>query len=196
MVDFEVTSDGFTFGPASSDGWGLIGTDVVRLGERNGFVAQAQLPVALGQASGTRTLRARIETFFDRTDEQSVTKDRLLVYLVDPSDPSQTLLDHGQPGTALFSLSEDRAEFPPGLVTFNGSQLDIDLTSLGNQISGLLLFQLISGDSDTGSQVAISSISNELDEEGITRPVISDGIDTGAGWWPVGPERPKPIYEH
>jgi hypothetical protein len=60
--------------------------------------------VELGQTAGSRTLRFQVDAEFDSTDTTAASDDQLLVYLIDPTDPTQTLLDRGEPGTAIFSL--------------------------------------------------------------------------------------------
>ena len=42
----------------------------------------------------------------------------------------------------------------PGLVTFDGTTVRVDLTSLGGLVQGRLLFQMINSDADTGSKGA------------------------------------------
>ena len=42
--------------------------------------------------------RARVRATFDATDTGAATEDTFLIYLVDPSDPSRTLIDRGTPG--------------------------------------------------------------------------------------------------
>lgn len=82
-----------------------------------------------------------LNAVFDGEDAESL-PDQVLVYLVDANDPSQTLLDQGVAGTPVFALGEQGAEFQAGLVRFNGSTVEIDVTSV-TATQGLLVFQLI-----------------------------------------------------
>ncbi len=157
---------------------------VAILNEDDSFVAQSTLPIDLGQEQGSRTLRLMLEPHFDTTDTAPVIEDVFLVYLVDPNDPSQTLLGHGTPGsapgTALFSLAGDQADFVPGLVSFDGATVRIDLTSLGALDQGLLVLQMLNSDADTGSRVEVVSLENEVDEEGVASPVFPVSATTDA----------------
>jgi hypothetical protein len=172
-VSFMVTSD-FLVGPTGSQGWGQATSNTIRLEERTSFLVQDAVPVQLGPVQGSRTLSFQITPQFDTTDQTSATKDRLLVYLVDPTHPNQTLLDGGQPGTPVFMLSEGGAtEFPAGLVRFNGSVVQIDATSLTTATSGLLVFQLLNGDSDTGTVVQVQNITDTVDPQGMASPLFA-----------------------
>jgi YD repeat-containing protein len=160
QINFSTSND-FLIGTDGTQGWASRSTDSVRLEERDSFVVQTDISVDVG-AESQRTLSFDVLPRFDLTDDATAFDDRLLVYLVDPANPTQTLLDRGESGTALFSLdAAGQAEFPPGLVRFNGTRVDIDLTQLliGQ---GLLRFQLIGGDDDTGSIVEIANLRNEL----------------------------------
>jgi hypothetical protein len=101
------------------------GATVLREGDA--FVAEATIPIALGQSEGARTLRFDVHSRFDESDSAAL-EDLLLVYLADPADPQTTLLDRGENGTSLFSLAGDEAEFPAGRVRWDGSTVEIDLT--------------------------------------------------------------------
>ena len=116
QLDFQV-SDELIVGPTGSTGWAASRGDDVLLAEGDSFVSQAALPVALGQMEGSRTLSFDLDAIFDTSAQGGA--DRLLVYLVDASDPSQTLLDQGTEGTPVFTLTESGAEFQPGVVRYN-----------------------------------------------------------------------------
>ncbi|KAI9129302.1 FG-GAP-like repeat-containing protein [Acaryochloris sp. CCMEE 5410] len=169
QLDFQVNTD-LLVGPTASQGWVARSGDAVVLGEQNSFVSEASLAVELGQDTGSRTLSFDLNAFFDGTDAESL-PDQVLVYLVDANDPSQTLLDQGVDGTPVFALGEQGAEFQAGLVRFNGSTVEIDVTSVTTP-QGLLVFQLINGDSDTGSVIQVSNLTNEVDESGVASPVF------------------------
>jgi hypothetical protein len=172
-VSFNVTSD-FLVGGAGTKGWGEATTDTIRLEERDSLVVQTSVPVQLGPTKGSRTLRFQVAPQFDTTDKTSASGDRFLVYLVDPAHPTQTLLDSGQPGTALFTLSKGTAaEFPAGLVRDDGTTVQIDATGLTTATSGLLVFQLINSDRDTGSAVQIQNLSDTVDANGTASPVFT-----------------------
>lgn len=146
-VEFQVVTD-FLISPAATTGWGATTENTVVLGEQDSFLVQTALPIELGQ-EGSRTLSFDFVPRFDTSDTASPIEDQVLVYLVDSDNPEQTLLDSGTPGTALFTLAGDEAFFTPGLVQWDGTTVEIDLTSL-EAGTGLLRFQLIGSDEDTG----------------------------------------------
>jgi RHS repeat-associated protein len=183
-ISFNVTST-FTVAPAGSAGVGGETSKGLSLQERNSFLVQDSMPVQLGQTKGSRTLQFTVTPQFDTTDTTTVSGDRLLVYLVDPNNPSQTLLSGGPAGTALFTLTDrGTAEFAPGLVHWDGSTVQIDVTSLASNTSGNLLFQLVNGDSDTGSVVQIGLVSDTTDPNGTASPAMPNNptlASAGAG---------------
>jgi YD repeat-containing protein len=150
----------------------------MNLAEGNAFVVETTVPVVLGQTQGTRTVRFDVEASFDTTDQTAAAEDMLLVYLVDPASPAQTLLDRGTPGTTLFSLAGDAVEMALGLVRYDGSTVEIDVTSLGARTTGLLLFQLVGSDSDTGSTARIGSVESLIDPAGVVGPAFPMTTET------------------
>jgi hypothetical protein len=170
-LNFSVASN-FTVTPNGSTGWAAASTDTVLLAERNSKLVQAVLPVQLGQARGSRTLRFQLKADFDKTDTTSAIEDLFQVFLTSTNNPNQTLLDGGSPGTPLFSLAGGKAEFVPGRVRYTGDIVEIDLTGVTNSSSGNLLFKLIDSDTDTGSTVEVKNITNTVDEEGTASPVF------------------------
>lgn len=170
-INFQVTNN-FTVAPPQTTGWAATSTNTVLLAERNSKLVQAVVPVQLGQAKGSRTLRFQLKADFDKTDTTSAIEDLFQIYLVSPNNPNQTLLDGGSPGTPLFSLAGSKAEFVPGRVRYSGDTVEIDLTSLTNNSSGNLLFKLIDSDTDTGSTVEVKNLTNTIDEEGTASQVF------------------------
>ena len=165
-INFEVSESAFVSGPAGASGWAATTAERLILGESDSYVVQATLPVALGQNEGSRTLRFAVDAAFDTSDNSGASEDRFALYLVDPANPSQTLLDNGVPGTPLFSLSGKTAEFTPGLVRYDGQYVEIDLTSIKTLSEGLLVFQMLNADGDNGSVVQVTNLTNEVDIEG------------------------------
>jgi RHS repeat-associated protein len=142
----------------------------ITLTEDMNFVREATVPVPLGQSQGTRTLRFTIDASFDRGDTGPAIEDVFAVYLVDPAHPQQTILHRDEPGTALFSLAGDRAEFTPGQVRFDGTTVEIDVTSLATSTSGLLRFQLLGSDLDTGTTIDIRSVTSTVEPDSRSAP--------------------------
>ena len=168
-VNFAVTND-FATGATGSTGWGATNSETIILSDRNSLFSRTAIPVELGQLEGSRTLKFQLEKAF--TADQTETADIFQVYLVSASDPEQTLLDGGQPGTAVFSLMGETAEFIPGLVRYDGTTVEIDLSSLGAESSGQLLFKAINNNPDSASLFQVKSLSNIADPEGFVGPVF------------------------
>ncbi|MCO6454034.1 MAG: hypothetical protein J5I93_01860 [Pirellulaceae bacterium] len=146
---------------------------LVALGEGPDLMRQVIQPIELGQSAGSRTLSFEVATRFGGNSPNAALHDLLLVYLVDPLDPSQTLLDRGMPGTALLSIGPQGAEFPPELVAYDGQRVAIDLTSLADQTQGNLIVQLLNHDGQTGTKALLRALRNEVDPHGsssATRP--------------------------
>ncbi len=174
-LEFQLTEQ-ILIGPENTTGWGITNNDTVFLAERDSFLVQATKTIELGQTQGTRTLQFDLDANFANSDTSAFVPDALWVYLLDPDNPSQTLLDNGTPGTPFFSLSSDTAEYTPGLVLYHGNTVELDLSPLAEELAdfthGLLQFQLVNQDGDTGSTVKIHNWSNTVDEQGITPPIF------------------------
>ena len=140
--------------------------------ESAAFSQSVSQSVELGQAEGTRTIAFNLEAAFDRLDTAPANEDVFQVFLVDPNDPAQTLLDNGKSGTAVFSLAGDKAEYQPGLVRFDGSRVEIDVTSLGGMSSAALRFQVINSDSDDGTQIGIGPVTSITNPDALPVPVL------------------------
>jgi RHS repeat-associated protein len=128
------------------------------LAEGAGFVVQSSVPVDLRQDQGARTLHFNVSAAFDTSDHSAAVEDVFNVYLVDPANPSHTLLDRGEAGTALFSLVGGRAEFLPGHVHYDGSAVTIDLAGLTLPAQGELLFQLLNNDNANGTTADVTDL--------------------------------------
>ena len=178
-VGFQVVDSFLT--PDSTKGWGVKNDSTLILGEQDSYVTQTSVPVELGLETneegkkvGTRTISFDLQTAFDTIDAKAI-EDQLLVYLVDPANPSQTLLDNGAKGTAVFSIAGKQADFTPGLVSFDGKTVTIDASSLSDATEGRLVFQLLNQDDDTGSVVNVNNLSSTTDIEGFANPIFPKG---------------------
>lgn len=137
----------------------------ILLAEGSGFVQEHRQLVDVGPADGARLLRFDIDTMFDTSDASSPVEDLFAVYLVDPANPSTTVFDRGVAGTSLFSLSGGRAEYATGLVRFDGTTVEIDVSGVESLTEAELVLQLLNHDSDTGTQVAIRDLEVVVDED-------------------------------
>jgi hypothetical protein len=171
-ISFDVTAD-FAGGSVGTAGWGYMVGGTVHLEERDSFLIQASAPVQLGGSPGSRILSFSVDPTWDKNDGTTVSCDRLLVYLVDPTTKS-TLLSSGAAGTPLLAIADSgaSADFLPGLVHFNGRLAQFDVTSLADKTSGLLVFELINGDGDMGSSVQITGLADTFDPAGSAGPIF------------------------
>jgi hypothetical protein len=162
----------------------------IALGELDGLASQATRTLELGQTQGTRFLRFEVATRFDLDatgpggsgGSEATLSDMLLIYLVDAGDPSRTLLDRGIPGTALLALGDGRAEFPPEIVTFDGRNVEIDLTSLAEPGRGMLVVQLLNHDPERRGRALLQALTNETDPDGTsdaTLPAAGRVVESG-----------------
>ncbi|WP_342596956.1 peroxidase family protein [Cyanobacterium aponinum UTEX 3222] len=163
--------------PDNSNGWGVKTDNDIVLGESDSYVNQTTIPIELGLETndggeyiGSRTLSFDVNTIWDNSDSNSLSKDRLLVYLLDSNN--QTILDNGIDGSPIIAISEDNAQYPSGLVTFNGQKVNIDLTGFKTADSASLVFQLVNQDSDVNSVMSIDNITNTTDINGVEKPVF------------------------
>ena len=155
------------------------------LRESDGFLSTQLFPVELGGTNGgTRTIQIELETTFDTSDQIPAVEDLFQIYLVDSADSGTTLLDRGDAGTSLLTLTSEESEFAPGIVRYNGQSVEIDVTSVTGATTGDLLFQLINSDADDGTEVSVRSITNTVDPVGVTGPAFTS---SGASLAAVGP---------
>jgi RHS repeat-associated protein len=164
-LDF-TTGNNFTISPSLQPGWGVTTANSIALTEGKSLVTQTSIPVTLGAINGQKLVEFDVKAIFDNTDKTTASSDQFAVYLVNTTN-NQTLLDKGISGTALFTLIGDKAEYAKGIVRYDGTHVKIDLSKVPNApANGKLVFQLLNGDSDTGSTVNINNISQSLNPNG------------------------------
>ena len=144
---------------------GTINTDF-SLAEVPRLVSESSVPIALGNLEDeVRLVSFDVAADFDFSyalGPEVPIEDTFNVYLVEPGNSQNVILDNGVDGGALFSLKGDQAEFPGGRVTFNGTTVTIDVTSLSASKNGELLFQLLNNDGDNGTTVGVSNIDSQV----------------------------------
>ena len=128
------------------------------LTEQNIFTRWWELPVQLGQSAGRQILSFDIALFFDTTDQSSSVEDTLVVYLVNAIDPGIPLFENTSPWLPVFSVSQGGAEFLADIVSFDGTTVEIDVSSVVGETAGLLQFELRGSDSDKGSCARIGVV--------------------------------------
>jgi hypothetical protein len=133
------------------------------------------LPAA---TTGSRIVRFDLATRFDNADATVATTDQVLVYMVNPTQPTQTLLDRGAAGTTVFALLDDRAELVPGLVRYDGRTVEIETASLGNVTQIGLMFQLIDGDGAMRSRMVARNFAAGVSASESPAPVFDLPVAT------------------
>ncbi|MCO6455820.1 MAG: VCBS repeat-containing protein [Pirellulaceae bacterium] len=141
------------------------------LREGAGLATERSVVIGLGQTEGSRTYRFELDARFDTEDQSGPLEDLFAVYIVAVDDPSTRLLASDGADGAVFTLDAGGAEFRPGLVSFDGRFVEIDLTGMGEQREARLLFQLLNHDSDLGSTVTVQPLSNVIDASRPAPPV-------------------------
>ena len=154
-----------------------VGTEVfydftLNVSEGSDFLSEVGFSVDVSPTPGRRTLRFDIDAEFDVTDTSTIVEDAFLVYLVDPFDPTKTLLDRGEQGTSLFEMIGDHVSYPAGVVSFDGKTIEIDVTSVEGYDEALVQTQLINHDQDEGSSFMLGNIQNLVDPAGTARPAF------------------------
>ena len=154
------------------------------LSEQDGLSASTEVVIGLGQDAGTRVYRFAIDANFDRSDTTSATEDVLVVSLTG-TEGLETILDRGPAGTSIFALAGEQVDLIPEIVRFDGEVVEIDVTSLGDLKHGRLAFQLLNSDGDTGTEILIRPLSNDIDPNGSSVPVPELQTYHGEGRLPL-----------
>ena len=148
-----------------------LSPEVFTFVEQGAFATEVVRAIAVG-GSGVRHLRMEVKSAFNNAAVDSRVPDKLLLYLVDPANRSNTLIDNGRAGTPFFSWDGKTAEYPAGVVRFDGRYIDIDLNARGSAMQGSLIAQFLNSDSDTGGRAFVRVISNQLEATGVTAPQL------------------------
>ncbi len=147
------------------------------LTELSRFDSFRNIRIDLSSQEGARLYRMQVNASFGADNTDSLLPDLFSVYLRDPDNPGQTLLDRGVNGTSLFSLSSRGAELATGLVRWDGNILELDLSSIKDKASGHLYMELLNGDPASRSRVSILPLENRVDPDappGSLLPANSD----------------------
>ncbi len=148
-------------------------------------LAQAQtentIPINAGLSSGTRKVFLDFQTYLTPSSATVASTDLLSVYVVDSAGTS-TLLDRGELGTSVFSLSHNDSEIVPGLSTWNGSTLSVDVSILGDRAEAKLKLQLLNGDGKQRSMFKLTGVRYESDATGTVSDIeVSQPLRVAAG---------------
>jgi len=177
-------SEDFETGANDAEGWVSQNDEVIVLGGRDSFVLQADHSVFRD-----RSVPQRLE--FDLDVRDSATgRTSLLAYLVDPNATNRSALPSVPDGDPVFRLhSDSAADYPPGLVQFDGSRVSIDLSEVSIS-RPLLRIQRISDRVDDASLIQISDIDVREFESSPLRS-MSSRLPTSA----IGPEVELTLFE-
>lgn len=147
------------------------------------------IQIATGlEGSGAQLYRMQIDAQLKSSSDSRISPDIFSVYLLDPSNPSETLLDRSQQGTSIFTLYPDgQTEFAAGLVRWDGNILEVDLSGVETTDKAVLRAQLLQSRPNSGSVVQLRPLSNEVSEElvpgnliasqSVALPVSTEQID-------------------
>jgi RHS repeat-associated protein len=160
--------------PATNPGWGRVFGTGFSLAEGNSLVTQNSINIALG-GGGKRTLDFDLATTFDKSDVKSFGKDRVAVYLVDSNNQPISLDSTHLGGVPLFSLSETGSEIIPGLVKFDGTHVQIDVSNVA-ATNGKLVIQLLNQDGDSGSNLTVTNFVDSIDPNGTRGSSVSPAV--------------------
>jgi len=134
------------------------------LQDEAGFANEEFIRIGTGQPLGSRFYELKIDATL--APSTSTIGDLFAVYVVDSNVPSQTLLNRGITSSPIFTLTAQSVETTPGLTTFDGQILTIDLSSIAKDTAQLKL-QLLNHDTSKVSSVKATPIANTVDPEGV-----------------------------
>jgi hypothetical protein len=141
----------------------LVGSD----GPRN------QIAVTIGQPQGVRIYQLKISGSFA---SNAAATDHLAIYLFDPTHPTQTMLDQGQPGSPLFELTPDGASYPANFVKWEDGILTIVLPNFVGHDTGLLRLQSVSSEPSPTNQFVVVPLSNTVDATATWPPFATQSL--------------------
>ncbi len=136
---------------------GVIGDR--KLAESEKFSAEMSTVITVGQESGIRTYRMEVDASFGMSSG-AINDDLFAVYLVDPSDESVSLIGDPHARTPLFSLSSEGARVQPGISRWDGTMLELDLSSVVEKDSGQLLLQSLNRNGVTDTSIRVRLLEN------------------------------------
>ena len=122
------------------------------------FAVEAVQTIDVAAGEDAPKLRFRLSADLGRASGPGGIGDTLLVYVADAAQTSNTYIDRGVPGTSVFSLSADSHELIPGVVQFDGSTVEADLSGLEELDQISVVFQLLNTNGLVDSSVSIDAI--------------------------------------
>jgi hypothetical protein len=170
---------------SSSTRPGKLGTvqqtpSTITLTEGTNLLTQTTQRIKL-YGTGQHLIEFDIDASFNLTDKTSAAVNQFAVYLVDPIT-HQTLLDRGERGSSLLTITDTAIESAAGIVNYQGSHVQIDVGSLNTYGDAELVFQLINADRDTGSSVKIQNLTDTIHTDisaGTLRPETPQRVTLG-----------------
>jgi RHS repeat-associated protein len=160
-----------------------FGTASQVLTEQGRFDSERNIVITIGTQPGTsRLYRLELEASFGTVVSRSLVPDLFSVYLVNELNATDTLLDRGTNGTSLFAMSSRGVESATGLVRWDGSTLEMDLSSIQNLDTARLKLQLLNGDPSNVSRVTVRSVQNATYTDRATSQLVeSDKVVQSPG---------------
>ncbi|WP_419580845.1 dockerin type I domain-containing protein [Stieleria magnilauensis] len=148
------------------------------------FSKEVSTLVTLGSELGTRILRIQLDAQFPAASSQDLTSDVIAIYLVDPDDSSVSLLGNSARRDPVFAITPRGARPVPGLSKWDGSTVEIDLTSARGGDTGRLIIQTINRDQTPATSAQFNMLSNTISDvdpyEAFSQPTPNQGVMTDA----------------
>ncbi len=141
------------------------GTNGYRVvGDTEGFASQRSSLIRLGSDNTNRTFRLQLRGELGQGD-LSTSSDLFSVYLVDPEEPTRSLLGGTESLTPIFAYTASKIRTLDGVSRWDGLNLEIDLsralpTESGN---GLLIFQSLNRNGELDTSIEARLVSNSID---------------------------------
>ncbi len=142
-----------------------------KLQDEGAFETERLIRIGTGQSKGTRNYRLNIDAALAEF-AGSATSDLFAVYVVSNSDQNQTVVDRGIAGSPVFTANAYASEITPGITSFDGHVLTVDLTSITADVS-MLKLQLLNHDGIANSQILFRPIDNSVALDGVTANRLS-----------------------
>ncbi len=151
------------------------------------FESRAAVNLPIPSSATSPVLRFDLQRVVDRTAVGFSSEDVLGIYVVDASDPTSALLTRADGNASLLTVSGeafsggafsgdassgDDVQFDPSLVRFDGTRVQIDLSSLIGVSEVRLVAQWINSDTDFASTAVLTGIAIDDDPDATARPAF------------------------
>ena len=128
------------------------------------LISEQSTLVTLGETAGKRTYRLEIDGLLGSgTSGFDLTNDVLAIYLVDPDDPTRSLIgEDGGNRRPLFSMTATDVRSVPGISRWDGNSLEIDFTGVEGTNTGRMVLQTINRNGGADSSLSFRLLENRV----------------------------------